>query len=247
MSSGDRSRSRRLPRAVIAAVTAALAVRLVRSRHRRSLHPDGRSFAGELEILGPGGLPGVRLPERCRVTLRISKGVGTRGARADIRGLAVRLHLPDRDLDLLLSTAGRGRLTRHLPAPRRTFDTRYGTITAYRATGLGKVYLLADPDPDGPELGRTLDAVAEGDRMLLKVQRYDVERTVGRVTFGRPLPATDDAALAFDPVRNSRPGLHPTGFIHGVRAFAYRWSQRWRGATPAPKNPAAVARTTAQR
>jgi hypothetical protein len=69
----------------------------------------------------------------------------------------------------------------------------------------------------------------------------------GPGVLGPALPAEIDAALAFDAIRDSLPGLHPTGLIHGARAFAYRWSQRRRGADPVPDNPAAVARTNAHR
>ncbi len=233
------------------AVGAALAVRVVRSRHRRSLHPAGRSFAGTLVIHGFGELLGAASldqPAEHRVTVRLSKGVGTRGGRADVRGLAVRVHLrPVGDLDLLLSTAGDGRLTRHLPVPRRSFDATYGTITPYR-TGAGRqVYLSARPDPDSPGLGRDLDAAAgSGRALLLGVRLGDVERVVGRLTFGHPLAPAADEALAFDPVRNSLPDLHPTGLVHGTRAYAYRVSQRWRGARSAAPNPQAVARTEAR-
>jgi hypothetical protein len=210
-------------------VGAALTIRVVRSRHRRFLHPDGRCFEGEL----------VHRSGRYRATVRVSKGIGTRGGRADIRGLAIRVHLPgrDRDLDLLLSTAGRGRIARHVPALRRTFDTGYGTITAYR-TGTGrKIYLTARPDREGPALGRALDELAEGDRMLLGARLDGAERVVARLTLGRALPPAADGALAYDPVRNSLPELHPTGLIHRSRAFAYRISQRWRRA-PAQLDPA---------
>jgi hypothetical protein len=217
---------------------------------QRLLHPDGRSFAGELEVTGhesvagPGVLePGARHP----VTVRLSKGVGTRGDRLDVRGVAVRLHLPGRDLDLLLSTAGTGPLSRHVPALRRSFDTTYGSITAYRSRTLGKVYLFAGPDREAPALGRTLADLGEGDRLRLGFRRAGVARSIGRVTLGAALAPETDAALAFDGIRNSLPGLHPTGTIHGVRAFAYRFSQRRRGATPVPDNPAAVARTNAHR
>ncbi|HET6534412.1 MAG TPA: hypothetical protein VFH03_27840, partial [Actinoplanes sp.] len=69
----------------------------------------------------------------------------------------------------------------------------------------------------------------------------------GTVIFGTPLPAETDAALAFDPVRNTTPDLHPTGLIHASRAFAYRLSQRWRGADPAAADPRAIGRTAAHR
>ena len=69
----------------------------------------------------------------------------------------------------------------------------------------------------------------------------------GRVTFDRSLPVRTDAELAFDPIRNTAPDLHPTGTIHGTRALAYRVSQRWRGARPARPAPDAVARTAGHR
>lgn len=226
---------------IVAAISAALLVRVARSRHQRFLHPAGRSFAGELEVWGTAQTEGADLIDRKGrhpAIVRISKGLGTSGGRADIRGLVVRVP-GERPFDLLLSTSGTGRFTRHLPAPRRTFDTLYGSILAYR-TGTGrKIYLAARPEPGTP-LGRTLAAITSG-----RVTLYAGERPFGRVTFGEPLTAVVDAALAFDPVRNTAPDLHPTGTIHGTRAFAYRLGQRWRGVRPAAPAPEAVERTAA--
>ncbi|MBM2622432.1 hypothetical protein JIG36_43710 [Actinoplanes sp. LDG1-06] len=223
-----------------AALATALGVRIVRSRHRRFLHPDGRSFPGELEVWGlRTGADLIDRPGRHRVTVRISKGGGTRPGRADVLGLAVRVHGDERDLDLLLSTCGQGRISRHLPVPRRTFDTLYGSILAYRTGTRRKIYLAARPDEP---LGADLATIAEG-RILL----FADDRPFGRVGFGRALPARTDAELAFDPIRNTAPDLHPTGAIHGTRALAYRLSQRWRGARPADPAPGAVERTAAQR
>lgn len=227
-----------VPVAAAAAVVASgLAVRVVRSRHRRFLHPDGRSFSGELEIWGPpvpiGAAP-LDVPAFHPVTVRVSKGAGTRPGRADILGLAVRVPGPE-PLDLLLSTAGRTGPARHVPVPRRSFDTFYGSILAYR-TGTGrKIYLAAETDPDGVPLGRTLESVvaaaaSDQARLRLSVIVDGVPVPVGRVTLGAPLPEATDAELAFDPIRNAAPDLHPTGAIHGSRALAYRLSQRWRGA-----------------
>ena len=228
-------------RLLAAAVVVALGVRVARSRHRRFLHPDGRSFTGTLEVWGADEPLGAALLDRPGghdVTVRISKGAGTRGTRPDIRGVAVRIG----GLDLLLSSTGRGPVTRRLPVPRRGFDTAYGTLTAYR-TGTRKVMLDAVPDPEGPSLGRSLDAVPSSARLLLRV----AGRPIGRIALHRELPPAEDAALAFDPVRNAPADLHPTGTVHGVRAAAYRLSQRWRGATPARPNPEAVLRTNAHR
>jgi hypothetical protein len=222
-----------------AAVSGALAVRVVRSRHRRFLHPDGRSFTGELEVWGrsrPIGSALVDRPGRYPVTVRISKGAGTRPGRPDVLGVAVRVA---ETTDLLLSTAGTGRLLRHVPVARRSFDTRYGSILAYRTGTRRKVYLSAEPDPGGPPLGRTLGSVEAaaqaGARLLLGIAGEGGTGgtdtgTFGRVTFGDPLPAGADAALAFDPIRNAPADLYPTGLIHRARAIAYPLSQRWRHA-----------------
>jgi hypothetical protein len=237
------------------AAVIALGIRLAHSRNRRVLHPDGRSFAGELQVWGsepPIGADLVDRAGRYPVTVRLSKGIGTRRGRADIRGAAIRVHGAGRAEDLLLSTVGRGAVTRHLPAPRRTFDTWYGSITSYRTRDHDKVYLGAGGDPAGVALGRTLDSVAAAARsgrahLLLSVRRDGATRTFGRVTLGRALPPAADSALAFDAVRNSSADLHPSGTVHGLRAFAYRLGQRWRGVKPPPGSPSAVARTATHR
>jgi hypothetical protein len=236
------------------AVVVGLGVRLVRSRHRRSLHPDGRTFIGELEVWGADPPIGSALVDRGAthpVTVRVSKGIGTRAGRPDVLGLAIRVHGPQ-ETDLLLSTAGTGRFSRHLPVPRRTFDTRFGSILAYRTGHGDKVYLGAGPDADGPPLGRTLDTVVmvarQGRaRLVLHTERDGSRRPFGRLRFGPVLPASIDACLAFDPIRNAGPDLHPTGLVHAVRALAYRLSQRWRGVQPVAADASAVARTALRR
>jgi hypothetical protein len=235
----------RVARATAAVVAVGLGVRLARSRHRRSLHPDGRSFTGELEVWGadpPLGSQLIDRPGRHRVTVRLSKGIGTGPGRPDVLGLAIRVHAGDRGMDLLLSTAGTGRLSRHVPMPRRQFDTWYGTITSYRTRDHRKVYLAAGPDPDGGGLGRTLESVCAAARdgrarLLLYACRDGVTTPFGRIMFGGRLPEATDAALAFDAIRNSRTDLHPSGTVHSLRAPAYRLSQRWRGVVPAARRP----------
>ncbi len=241
-----------MKRALATVAATALAIRVARSRHQRFLHPDGRSFDGELIVTGLPGTGSALLerPDRLPVTLRISKGVGTPPGFGDLFGLAVRVHGPvcGHKCDLLYSTAGQGRLNRHVPMPRRSFDSFYGSILAYR-TGTGrKLYLSARPDPDARPLGRTLESVVtaaerDGARLIL----FADDEPFGAVRFGPVLPAGTDAELAFDPVGNARPDLHPTGLIHASRAVAYRLSQRWRGAQPAGADPDAVARTATHR
>ncbi|GAA0809829.1 hypothetical protein Sya03_45940 [Spirilliplanes yamanashiensis] len=194
----------------------------VRGRRRRVLHPAGRTFAGEVELWGALG-DAAEAAGRYPATVRFSKGVGLRPGRADLLGFAVRVHAPGGDRDLLYSTAGRGRFTRHLPTPRRDFHTDYGSIMGYR-TGGGHVYLWAAPEPGAAARGPLPG------RMLLSAQDHRERRVYGRVTLGEPLTEQADAALTFDPVRNTTPGLHPAGLIHGSRRYAYPLSQWWRGA-----------------
>jgi len=240
-----------------AAVAAAVAVRVAHSRDRRFLHPDGRSFTGDLEIWGtlePTGAELFDRPGRHPVTLRISKGIGTRPGRPDILGVALRVHGPvaGRRHDLLFSTAGKGRVLRHVPVLRRSFDTVYGSILPYR-TGSGRMFHLGvHADPDAGPLGRTLESVVaaarhDGAVLLVALADGSAVEVVGRLRFGAALAAKQDAELAFDPVRNVPADLHPVGLVHGSRALAYPLSQRWRGARTAARNPAAVARTNLHR
>jgi hypothetical protein len=92
--------------------------------------------------------------------------------------------------------------------------------------------VLARPAPDGPAPGRALDDVATGTRFLLYFRQNGVLHHAGRVSLDRALPPEADAALAFDPVRNAVPQLHPTGLVHRARGLAYPLSRRWRGAGP---------------
>jgi hypothetical protein len=219
-----------------AAAAAGLGVRVARGR--RVLHPDGRSFTAQVELWGLSGYADADLlvrRGRFPALARISKGGGTPGGRADIRGVAIRVD----GRDLLYSTAGTGRFTRRLPAPRRGFDATYGSITSYRTArrGDGPLYLSVVPEPGSAPLGRALPdvtaAAATGRaRLLLLVHDRHGTRPFGRLTLLSPLPPAEDAALAFDPVRHTAPGLHPSGLIHASRAWAYRLGQRARRADP---------------
>lgn len=193
-------------------------------------------MTGELHVWGcarPVGADLLDRPADHPVLVRFSKGLGTREDRPDVRGLAIRV--PSHGTDLLLSTVGSGRWGRHVPMPRRSFDAVYGSITPYRS-GSGNLYLAAAPM--GTPLGGSVAAVASAadqDRsgLLLYVLRSGEAQPFAQLTLGEVLPEEADAALAFDPIRNTTGDLHPTGLIHGTRAFAYRASQRWRGAPSA--------------
>ncbi|KAB1940417.1 phosphodiesterase [Micromonospora sp. ALFpr18c] len=215
------------------------AAALGRLRRGRLLHPAGRSFAGEVVIWGTPGPPtGVGLlddPGRYRATVRLSKGTPTPGSWPDVLGLALRLHLnAGRPFDLLVSSSGAAPLLRNLPLPRRDFSGTYSTIMGYRA-GPRRLWLAALADPESVDLGRGLDAVAaaaraDAPRLVLAVaSAVGPWRPVGQVSLGTPLGAREDAALAFDPVRNLPPELRAAGPLAWLRERTYRGSRRARG------------------
>ncbi|MEV5211870.1 phosphodiesterase [Micromonospora sp. NPDC053740] len=214
---------------------------LGRLRRGRLLHPAGRSFVGETVIWGTPGPPsGVALldqPGRYRTTVRLSKGTPTPGSWPDVLGLALRLHHDDgRPFDLLVSSSGAAPGLRNLPLPRRRFTGTYSTITCYRA-GRRRLWLAVLADPDSVDLGRSLaTAVAatrtDTPRLVLAVaSAVGPWRLVGQVSLGAQLSAEEDAALAFDPVRNLPPELRVAGPLAWLRDQTYRGSRRARGAT----------------
>ncbi|WP_306206919.1 hypothetical protein [Actinoplanes sp. RD1] len=227
-----------MKRGLLAGVAAAgllgAGIRLLHRQGQRLLHPDGRTYSGELRVPGGAGTGSALLdrPARHPVTVRVSKGIGTKPGRYDVLGLSVRVHGPvaGHRSDLLFSTCGAGKALRHIPALRRDFSTTYGSILAYRSGSGRKFYLAARPAPGSDDLGGTLESVtatAAKDGALFEL-RAD-EQTVAQLCFGQELPAATDAALAFNPIDNVTADLHPVGLIHHSRSLAYRLSQRWRG------------------
>ncbi|MCZ7378807.1 phosphodiesterase [Micromonospora sp. WMMC250] len=209
-------------------------------RRGRLLHPAGRSFTGELMIWGTPGPPtGAGLlddPGRYRATVRLSKGTPTPGGWPDVLGLAVRLHREDgHPFDLLVSSSGAAPLLRNLPLPRRDFTGTYTSIMCFRV-GPRRIWLAALADPDSVGLGRSLNAAAAATRtdkprlVLAVASAVGPWRPVGQISIGAQLDAEEDAALAFDPVRNLPPDLRVAGPLAWLREQTYRGSRRARGA-----------------
>jgi hypothetical protein len=225
----------------IVAAASGLGARL---RKARLLHPRGRSFTGELETLGtPGHRWGAALldvPARRPATVRVSKGLPTPAHWPDVLGLAIRI--PDETSatgwsDLLLSSAARPPVLRHMPFPRRHFGGSYGTILAYRA-GARRIFLATVPNY---RLGDTLDDVgraaqAGGVRLTIAAaSRWGWWKPVAVVRFGAPLDAETDAALAFNAIVHHPADLVPVGRVQEARRAAYLASQRGRGVVPADR------------
>lgn len=206
---------------------------LSRWRGGRLLHPRGRSFTGQVELWGPFARQLAQGEGNWPATVRVSRGVPTPEGWPDVLGLAVRIPGDVGPVDLLVSSAGRLPILRHLPLPRRDFAGPYTSIVSYRLAGRRRLYLAALGEHP---LGRTLETVVVAASRQQAVLRLAVAtatgrwRPFGRVTFGELLSPATDAALAFDPVGNHPTNLLPCGVIQRLRDVAYSASRASRGA-----------------
>ncbi len=217
------------------------AAALARRRRARLLHPAGRTFTAEVTIWGtpgpPTGVPLFDRPERWPATVRLSKGVPTPNSWPDLLGLAVRLHRdPEPPVDLLATSSAAAPVLRNLPVPRRRFTGTYSSIMPFQAGGR-RLFVAALADPDSPDLGRSLaEASAAVDagapRLVLAVaSAVGPWRRIGEVRLVGRQGTREDAALAFDPVGNTPPGLRMQGPLAWLRDATYRGSRRARGAS----------------
>jgi hypothetical protein len=160
------------------------------------------------------------------VVARISRGAGLPAPLPDVLGLAIRLPggSPGRaPIDLLLTTTGRGALTRLVPIPRRDAAAFYCSIMAYRSDA-GAVRVAAVPEADGvpSEPAELADRVARRDLRftLVAARGLGVWEPFGHLTLTDPVPALDPD-VRFDAVQHPPPGLLPDGPMARFRAPAY--------------------------
>jgi len=216
---------------VVAAPLAALA----RWRNGKPMHPRGAVFDAVLERHGadrPWGVPFLDATARDDVVVRLSRGAGLPAPLPDLLGLAVRLDDgSSAPVDLLLSTTGRGALTRVVPALRRDTASVYCSIMAY-SSAAGPVRLAALPTSEGipSEPGPLAGAVRRRPLVfvLAASRGLGAWRPFARLTIAdavRPL----DPELRFDAVRHPPPGLTPDGPLARFRAPAYAAAQAARG------------------
>jgi hypothetical protein len=141
----------------------------------------------------------------------------------DLLGLAIRLTAGDEPVDLLLTSAGRGALTRLLPVPRRDTATFYSSIMAYRSDA-GAVRFAAvgeadDVPSDPAPLARDVDRA--GLRFtVLTARGLGPWQPFARLILTRPVPALDPD-VRFDAVQHPPHGLVPDGPMARFRAPAY--------------------------
>jgi hypothetical protein len=202
---------------------------LARLRSGKPMHPRGAVFSAVLERHGSAAddawdVPWLDTAATDAAVVRLSRGAGLPAPLPDLLGLAVRLpSASGPPVDLLLSTTGRGALTRLLPALRRDTAAFYSSIMGYRSD-VGTLRIAALPEDDGvpSEPVPLAETVARGD------VSFTLAAARGRgpwVPFARLTlyAAADplDPGIRFDAVLNPPPGLVPDGPMARFRAPAY--------------------------
>jgi hypothetical protein len=215
-------------------------------RRRRSLHPAGVGYQGQLVVGdGPGrpGVPMLRPGAAYPALLRFSRGAGLSEPLPDALGVAIKLpdaHGPDADQDLLLTSSADRPLLRRLLFPARSFVRgAFSTALPYDLGGERVVLLLVPVRTEG---GRSPGDVARGGGALAELRTAAADalgfelRTAGTFGASQPLAtlslsqalsAEQTAALRFNPWTTG-PGIRPSGWLNLLRDAAYRASQRGR-------------------
>jgi hypothetical protein len=182
-------------------VSAAFA-RLARWRAARALHPRGSHFDASVSLTERASATATALGgtgERPAL-VRLSKGAGTPSGSADLLGVAVRTEVGGHVLDVLFTSGNR------ILVPSRGWARRpYTTLLPYTAAGTRVVLGLEPEDPDGSALAFT----------LTERERGHPRRPIGRLVLEAP-HAGDP--VAFDPVLNTHPDLHPARPLRRLRA-----------------------------
>jgi hypothetical protein len=198
---------------------------IARWRRGKPMHPRGAVFGGVLERHGSRperGVPWLDAEATDRVVVRLSRGAGLPAPWPDLLGLAIRLPGPE-PVDLLLTTTGRGMLTRLIPVPRRDSAAVYSSIMAYRSDA-GPLRIAALPQQDGvpSDPGPLAGAVLrENVRFTLAVARgLGPWLPFARLTVVDPAEPLDPD-VRFDAVVHPPPGLVADGPMARFRAPAY--------------------------
>lgn len=211
---------------VVAVPLAALA----RWRRGKPMHPRGAVLHGVLERHGgarPWGVPWLDATASDPVVVRLSRGAGLPAPLPDALGIAVRLGAgTGTPVDLLLTSAGRGPLTRLVPLLRSDAAVPYSSIMAY-STAAGPVRLAAFPEqphvPSDPQ-PQAAAAPEHPSFALAAARGLGPWQPFARLTLTAPVEELDPE-LRFDAVRHPPPGLVPDGPIARFRAPAYAAAQ----------------------
>ena len=240
--------STRATRPVVSALAVTLGgtfyvVGKLRRRRRKPLHPDGAVLPGTLQRDGAPtawGAPWLDATGEHPAVVRLSRSAGLPQPLPDVLGLAVQVCLDGQNADLLMSSAGPGRVGRFLLRPRFSHGRGiYTTLLPYRSPR-GPVFLAAEPQP--PRQLPT-DLIAMATQLSAEPMRFVLScaapggawERFGSLEVGSPtLPAprsdgSVDAQIAFDPVLHPLPGLQLPDWLARIRATTYAAARRARG------------------
>jgi hypothetical protein len=202
---------------------------VARVRGDRALHPRGGVRAATVRRDGlapPTGVPWLDEPGTDRVLVRLSRGAGLPPPVPDLLGLALRIGWDDgRFSDLLLTTAGRVPVSRHVLRPARDpYRAGYTSIVPFR-TRTGPLMVGAFADDAVSPAGFVLSVASVGGNWRrfghLDLVNGDAEQRPD----GSGVPQPD---LDFDPVLHPVPQLELPDWLARLRAPAYRASRRAR-------------------
>ncbi|MGY1747597.1 phosphodiesterase [Blastococcus sp. SYSU D00695] len=206
---------------------------LARRRRGKPMHPRGLVLDGVLRRTGgaDSGVTWFDVAAVDEVTVRLSRGTGLPSPWPDLLGLAVRVPADGRPVDLLLSSAGRGRLGRVLPVPRRDAAGPYSSIMGYRSAA-GTLRLAAwatggGPVPSEPDPLRAVVARRQVTFTLAVCRGSGPWRRFATLALGTPAQEPDPD-VRFDAVRNPPPQVLADGPMARFRAPAYARAQRER-------------------
>ncbi len=216
---------------------------LARLRGAPAFHPQGLTCAADLEVVDDGrrswGVPWLDAPGRYAATVRLSRAAGLPRRLPDALGLAVRVDRPDGPLDLLLTSSGRGLVTRHLPLPRTdALSGPCSSLLPYRVGGRLRVLAaLPRPSRQAPVHG---DPASLREALAAGPLAFDLcAAAFGRswrapwrpfavLTVRAPLPVGQEDSPGFDPYAHDAPGFTPGGVLAATRRAAYRGSRAGR-------------------
>ncbi|MEI7031866.1 phosphodiesterase [Streptomyces pratensis] len=222
--------------------TARVAAR--RRGSRPALHPDGVLLAGRLYIPARAAhcdVPWLDTPGSYAVTARWSRAAGLPRPMPDAAGLALRVadaDGPRRPLDLLLTTSGRGRWSRHMPLLRMSPTAGpYSTLLPY-AVGERRGVLAVFPEPGFPRVPSDPAAIgaATATRPLAFTLCFGTDAAwqplAQLILLGEGPAGPAQGGAAFDPYRNLLPDLRPVDRMRTLRVAAYAGSRAGRHAPP---------------
>ncbi|MFD3635419.1 phosphodiesterase [Streptomyces sp. NPDC058664] len=219
-----------------------LAFRTARTVARRrgarpALHPHGVVLAGRLVVPDHRirwDVPWLDRPGAYRVTARWSRAAGLPRPLPDGLGLALRVEDadgPGRALELLLTSSGHGRWTRHLPLPRRSATAGpYSTLLDY-VVGDHRGVVAAFPVPGTARVPADPGAMGAAPAGRSVAFELGVGAATGWWPLARLTLLREEASRsgrAFDPYENCLPGFRPVDRLRTLRAAAYAGSRAGR-------------------